>query len=191
MTGYFWQGYKVRLRPTQPSDWEDWRRESSDSDGIRLMEWGIQLPVDDFNVREMSEKYDHFKDDYRKMFAIETLSNQLAGLINLNTIDYKNGTFSFGLGTNRAHRNQGYASEAVRIILRYGFHELRLQKCNSSCVDINEPSIKLHRKLGFREEGLRRRVIYMNGRYYDNLLFGITKEEFEENDRIYIANQEA
>jgi RimJ/RimL family protein N-acetyltransferase len=117
---YFWQGPKVRLRATQMSDWEDWRIESTDSEGIRLMEWGIKLPVNEFNVREMSEKYDNFKDSFRKMFAIETHSNQLVGIINLNSIDHKNGTFSFGLGTNRQYRMKGYASGATRIILRYG-----------------------------------------------------------------------
>jgi RimJ/RimL family protein N-acetyltransferase len=63
------------------------------------------------------------------------------------------------------------------------FNEMRFQKCNSGCIDINETSIALHKALGFREEGRQRRSIYTNGRYYDNVLFGLTREEFDENDR--------
>ncbi|MBP1904480.1 RimJ/RimL family protein N-acetyltransferase [Paenibacillus turicensis] len=115
------------------------------------------------------------------MFAIETLvNNQLVGFINLNSIDHKNGVFSFGLGVNKEHRNNGYATEATRIVMRYGFYELRMQKCNSSCVEINDASLKFHKNLGFIEEGRRRKIIYMNGKYYDNILLGITREEFDE-----------
>lgn len=56
--------------------------ESTDSEAIRLMEWGVELPKNDIDVAEMSDRFDHFKDNFRKMFAIETLSNnQLVGLI--------------------------------------------------------------------------------------------------------------
>lgn len=180
-TSYFWQGTKIRLRATKKSDWEQWKLESTDSEAIRLMEWGIELPKNDIDVAEVSDKYDNFKDNYRKMFAIEALSdNQLVGLINLNSLDNKNGVFSFGLGVFRGYRNNGYASEATRIIMRYGFYELRMQKCNSSCVENNEASLKFHKNLGIIEEGRRRRVIYMNGKFYDNILLGITREEFDE-----------
>lgn len=124
------------------------------------------------------------------MFAIEALSdNQLVGLINLNSLDHKNGVFSFGLGVFRGYRNNGYASEATRIIMRYGFYELRMQKCNSSCVEINEASLKFHKNLGFIEEGRRRRIINMNGKFYDNILLGITREEFDEIESEYSKNK--
>ncbi|MFD0716830.1 GNAT family N-acetyltransferase [Paenibacillus sp. GCM10027626] len=189
-SSYFWQGTKIRLRATQRSDWEQWKLESTDSEAIRLMEWGIELPKNDIDVAETSDRFDNFKDNFRKMFAIETLSNnQLVGFINLNSLDHKNGVFSFGLGVNRGYRNNGYATEATRIIMRYGFYELRMQKCNSSCVEINEASLKFHRNLGFIEEGRRRRIIYMDGKFYDNILLGVTREEFDEIEKQYSNNK--
>lgn len=65
---------KIRLRATQRSDWEQWKLESTDSETIRQMEWGIELPKNDIDVAEISDKYDNFKDNYRKMFAIERLN---------------------------------------------------------------------------------------------------------------------
>jgi RimJ/RimL family protein N-acetyltransferase len=67
----------------------------------------------------------------------------------------------------------------VRLLLKYGFWERRYQKCNSACADVNEASIGLHQKLGFLEEGRRRRQLFFNGRYYDDVLFGLTREEFD------------
>lgn len=60
-----------------------------------------------------------------------------------------------------------------------------MQKNNSSCVEINEASLKFHKHLGFIEEGRRRRIIYMNGKFYDNILLGITREEFDEIESKY------
>jgi RimJ/RimL family protein N-acetyltransferase len=97
----------------------------------------------------------------------------------LHTKSHKNGTFSFGVIISGRHRRKGYAEDAVRLLLRYCFHERRFQKCNSACVHTNKASIALHKKVGFVEEGRRRRHLFFNGRYYDDVLFGLTREEFD------------
>lgn len=178
-----WEGKKIRLRAGRESDWEQRNRETSDSNGFRLLNFGVELPKTEEMDREFIRQYVDFKDSERRiMFAIDSLEGEHVGGINLNSVDYKNGTFSVGLRIYRPFRNNGYGEEAFRIVLRYAFLERRLQKCNSGCVSINEPSIRVHKKIGFKEEGLRRRCIYMNGRYYDDLLLGLTREEFEENE---------
>lgn len=182
---YFWQVALVRLRATRRSDWEVWRREQEDSEVVRLMEWSVELPKNEANELAMSEEYDDFKSKLRWMFAVETLDNVLVGFVNLSAPDYKNGTFGMSFCINSQYRHNGYGLDAARIVLRYAFHELRLQKCNSGCVSINAASRALHLKLGFKEEGLRRRSIYMNGRYYDDLMLGLLREEFDEAEELH------
>jgi RimJ/RimL family protein N-acetyltransferase len=169
-------------------DWELWYKESADTEGIRLLQWGVELPKSEEMAKAWAEQFTNLKDTSKRiMFSIETLSCELVGGINIHTIDQKNGTFSFGVRTYTPYRGKGYAKEALRIVLRYGFYEMRFQKCNSGCMDTNEASIRLHKSLGFREEGRQRRTIYTNGRHYDHLLFGLTREEFDENEREYLA----
>ncbi len=48
----------------------------------------------------------------------------------------------------------------------------------------NERSIRLHEKMGFQKEGQIRRAVYTNGQYYDEILYGMTKEEFESICRL-------
>ena len=48
----------------------------------------------------------------------------------------------------------------------------------------NEPSIRMHEKLGFVFEGRLRRTVYTNGRHYDTIYFGLTKEEFDLLDPV-------
>ncbi|MBX3056293.1 MAG: GNAT family N-acetyltransferase [Anaerolineae bacterium] len=44
----------------------------------------------------------------------------------------------------------------------------------------NEPSQRLHEGMGFMLEGRIRRAALTDGRYYDDLIYGLTREEFEE-----------
>jgi RimJ/RimL family protein N-acetyltransferase len=147
---YFWQGEKVRLRGVSINDWEEWFEDFEDSDAIRLLNWGIELPKSVEIAKAIFAEWADFKDtSNRIMFTIETLDGEPVGGINIHSKDEKNGTFSFGIRVNRKHRGKGYGSEALRILLNYGFYELRFQKCNSGCVSINEASIRLHKSVGF------------------------------------------
>ena len=73
----------------------------------------------------------------------------------------------------------------MRILMRYGFYQLRSQKCDSVCLANNEGSIRLHEKLGFVREGRKRRAVYLNGEFVDEVLWGVLKEEFDANEKHY------
>jgi RimJ/RimL family protein N-acetyltransferase len=178
---YFWQGKKVRLRPLSLDDAEGSFISSLDSPSRQLLQLGIELPTSVELLKKSLEKYVGCKDaDGVIVFAVENLDSEYIGGISFHSRDEKNGLFSFGVVIDRQYRKQGYAEEAVQIMMKYGFWEKRYQKCNSACIVVNEGSIKLHKKLGFTEEGRRRRQIFLNGRYHDEILFGLTREEFDE-----------
>jgi RimJ/RimL family protein N-acetyltransferase len=180
---YFWQGDKVRLRPMRLEDAEQRYIDSLDSPARQVLQLGIELPTLVALQRASLEKYVGCQDAGGViLFTIENLEGLYVGGISLHSRDEKNGLFSFGIVIGREHREKGYAEEAARILLRYGFWERRYQKCNSGCVHTNEASIALHKKLGFIEEGRRRRGVFFNGRYYDELLFGMTREEFDARE---------
>lgn len=65
------------------------------------------------------------------------------------------GRFGYGIAIGRPYQRRGYASEAVVILLRYLFGERRYHKCEVGIYAYNEPSVALHRRLGFVEEGRR------------------------------------
>lgn len=177
---YFWQGKKVRLRPLRTEDAEQSFANSLDSPSRQLLQLGIELPtsVDLLKVR-LEKRLGCQEADGVIVFAVETLEEVNVGGISLHSCDEKNGVFSFGIVINRQHGRQGYAVDAARILLKYGFWERRYQKCNSACLHVNEASIRLHQRLGFLEEGRQRRVTFFNGQYYDSILFGMLREEFD------------
>jgi RimJ/RimL family protein N-acetyltransferase len=181
---YFWQGEKVRLRPLRIEDAEQSFIDSLDSPSRQLLQLGIELPTSVEFLRSALEKYVGCKDaDGVIVFAIENLEGVNVGGLSLHSRDQKNGRFSFGVVVVRQHRRKGYAQDAVRILLRYWFWERRYQKCNSACVHTNEASIRLHKELGFVEEGVRRRQWFFDGVYHDDVLFGLTREEFDDREK--------
>lgn len=180
---YFWQGRLTRLRPLTAGDAEKGWEMMFDSPSRQVLQDGIELPVTLEHRREQIARRTDCRDDGGAiLFAIETLEGEYVGGLTYHSRDRKNGTFSFGVSIAAPHWRKGYAADATRILLRYGFLERRYHKCNSACIEDNTASIALHLTLGFREEGRRRDQAYMNGRYYDELLFGLTFDEFVSAD---------
>jgi RimJ/RimL family protein N-acetyltransferase len=104
------------------------------------------------------------------------------GIINTFECSRRHGTFKYGLSIDRRHWGKGYAREAIAIVLRYYFRELRYQKATVHIYTFNARSIGLHAKIGFKREGRLRRMAYTNGIYYDDIVMGQTAEEFDRID---------
>lgn len=177
---YFWQGECTRLRPFRLEDADRRFAASLDSPTRQAHVGGIELPTTVERQRAWLEKVADCQDNGAiVLFVIENLDGEMVGWVSLHSRDQKNGTFSFGVAVYRAHRGHGYAVDAVRLLLKYGFWEQRYQKCNSVCAHSNAASMRMHTKLGFVEEGRIRRNGFFNGKYHDDVWFGMTREEFD------------
>ena len=182
---YFWQTERIRLRPLRPEDADKKYREWLDTEARRLLEAQLDLPPVSLETfrSNLLESCDFKGDADTKKFAIDTLDGEFVGWINLFLGEPRHGRFSLGVSIFREYQRMGYGLEAAKLILQYGFNELRCHKCNSACLDVNAGSIAFHNKLGFIEEGRRREVIFMNGRYHDEILFGMTFDEYQRADK--------
>jgi [ribosomal protein S5]-alanine N-acetyltransferase len=178
---YYWQGQHIRLRPMHVDDVALWlAEEQSDSEAVRMLNAGMDLPKSEQDARAFAERYAEFNHRHERiMFSIETLDGELVGGINIHSMNQRNGTFETGTRIYRAYRGRGYGFEAKLIVLRYALHELRFQKYNIRCLEINQPMIDHAARLGCQAEGRIRRHNYTNGHFYDDLLFGLTREEFD------------
>ncbi|WP_339301154.1 GNAT family protein [Paenibacillus sp. FSL R5-0623] len=180
---YFWQDDKVRLRALREEDWEDHYYNRFDTPARRLLECAVELPPTHVEAKNFTENFSDFSlGKGRIMFTIVNMDGENVGGVNLNSIDERNGTFSIGIQIDRDHRGKGYGTRAVRILLKYAFFERRLNKFNDYVLQGNEPSAAMMRKLGCVQEGVRRQVIYTDGKYQDLILFGLTKDEFMEKE---------
>ncbi len=182
---YYWQNELVRLRASTYEDWEVTYPDLFDSPARFLLQERVELPPVVADWQEKSRQWAGFgsQKEGMLMFTIETLDGTTVGAVNLRNIDERDGTFSAGMQIDVGQRGKGYGTAALRLILKYAFLERRLHKFNSGCVEGNAASIALHQKVGCVQEGVRRQVYYHDGRYFDDIQFGLTKDEFVENER--------
>lgn len=174
----YWQGEKIRLRAFEPEDAETFQRWNLDSEAARVLDF-VWPPSSLAGTKEWIAKIakEEAKND-QYYFMIEDRDGNAVGTINAHTTDRRVGTFRYGLFVHADHRRKGYAAEAVRMLLRYFFEELRYQKCTVTVYSNNQASQELHERLGFQPEGRLRRIIYTRGRFFDELYYGMTDDEF-------------
>ncbi|MFZ5817628.1 MAG: GNAT family N-acetyltransferase [Bacillota bacterium] len=176
-----WQGERIRLRAVEPGDWTEFYEWHLDSEQARHS-YAVPFPrSQEAQQRWAAEEALRRPEGDIFRFVIETREGQFAGTINTHSCDRRSGTFKYGLAVREAHQRKGYAGEAIRLVLRYFFEELRYQKCTAHVYSFNEASIRLHEGLGFQLEGRLRRMVFTGGSYHDELLFGITAEEFRRS----------
>lgn len=79
---------------------------------------------------------------------------------------------------------QGVGTEVTARLLKLGFEELRLNKVMLRIGVGNHPSVRIAYKLGFREEGIMRQELLLNGSWIDHILFSILASEWEPGQPI-------
>ena len=123
-----------------------------------------------------------------KMFAVRLLENdELLGNIGFNSLDMvnRNGVLGVLIG-NSKHQRKGYGTEALKLILDYGFTFLNLRNISLNVFEYNEPAYNLYKKNGFKEVGRLRKAVEIMGKAYDVIIMDMLKEEFQS---VYIKRE--
>jgi ribosomal-protein-alanine N-acetyltransferase len=113
------------------------------------------------------------------IFCIEKNDdNEFIGLIaiNLGKVNYKTAEVWFKI--HKDYWRQGYTTEALTRILKYGFIDLKLHRIEAGCAVENIASSKTLEKVGFKREGMKRKKLPIRGVWKDNYFYGILEEDF-------------
>ena len=121
-------------------------------------------------------------------FGIVTLNeDKMIGSISLEKISNINRTATLGIFIgDKDYWSKGYGSEAIKLLLDYGFNYLNLHSINLTVMSFNERAVKCYKKCGFKEVGRKREDKFVNGAYYDTIIMDILESEFKES---YIRNK--
>ena len=73
-----------------------------------------------------------------------------------------------GIALGREYIGRGYGTDAMRVIVGYGFRELGLHRIQLGVAPFNLAGIRAYQKAGFVEEGRYRESVLHDGRWYDD-----------------------
>jgi len=112
-------------------------------------------------------------------FAIEA-GGAFIGRCGLYAIDTTARHAELGIGIGaKEYWGRGYGREAVGLLLDYAFRLRNLHRVWLEVHALNERGIRAYGSCGFVEEGRMREHIYLDGRYVDNVIMGVLREEWE------------
>lgn len=102
----------------------------------------------------------------------------LLGHVTVFGVDPKNraGTLAIVLGPE--HAGRGHGTDAVRVMVRYGFCEMGLHRIGLQTYAFNTRALAAYQKAGFREEGRRREVVFHDGSFHDEVHLGLLEHEW-------------
>jgi len=76
------------------------------------------------------------------------------------------------------YRNKGYGTSAIKLLLQFGFLDLNLKRIYLNVFSNNLAAIKSYEKVGFIKEGLKRKAVFIEGKYLDVLMMSILDSEY-------------
>ena len=132
-------------------------------------------------VRGLLDKYigSYEKADYYRWAVIEKASGECIGQIAYFLVDSKNHFAEIEYCIGAAFQRRGYATEATKAVIAYGFEKINLHKVQICTKTINAPSKRVIEKCGFTYEGTLRDYFCMNGEYIGRLYFSMLRSEYE------------
>ncbi len=172
------EGDRLRLRWLTQADTDALFGIFSDPD---VMRYWISLP---FSGKAEAEQLVR---EIHELFESGTLfewgvalreTDEVIGTATLAYIDRSNGRAEIGYAIARPHWRQGYATEAIRLLLHYAFEEMNLRRIEADVDPRNEASLRTLERLGFRREGLLRERWNVGGEVQDALFLGLLRSEW-------------
>ena len=164
-------------------------------DAEKFTEWMNDFYVTDYTGRsgtimslEKKKKYLIENANPEATFSIITLDeDKIIGTVGLERINHIHRTATLGVFIgDRNYLSKGYGTEAIRLLLDYGFNYMNLHSVKLEVMSFNKRALKCYKKCGFKETGRIRDNKFINGNYYDTITMDILRNEFTES---YIRNK--
>ena len=174
---------RLVVRPLRPADYTAWREANSTMLPQRN-KWDRKnkLPEDltKARFREIlaSQKRLRAQDKFYDLAVFERAGGKLVATVAVMDVLRGLGQSAYvGYFVNNNHWGKGYGKEAVKALLDIGFRDLKLHRLEAGIEPTNRRSILLARSLGMRKEGLKKRAVFLRGRWNDLVMYTLTCEE--------------
>lgn len=180
-------GRRIMLRPLVATDFEAWS-EVRLRNGEWLTKWEPMPLITSPDPAKSRDAFTHrcaARDRERQSGNAYCMglfvNNVFTGEVNLNSVmrgAMQSGTIGYWI--DEAKAGNSYVSEAVLVLMKFAFEELRLHRMEICIVPRNANSRRVVKKLQLREEGIAERFLEINGVWEDHVRYGFTIEEWQD-----------
>lgn len=173
-------GEKVRLREYRKEDMKQAQDFINDPEVKSLLNPGIPFLYTYEDQLKWFENNSATKDTYS--FAIETIADsKYIGGCGINDVDWKNSVATVGIFIgDKKYWSKGYGTDAMKTLISFIFNEMNMNKVKLHVYSFNPRAIKSYEKCGFIKEGVLRQEIFRKGKYYDEIIMGLLRGEFDK-----------
>jgi ribosomal-protein-alanine N-acetyltransferase len=85
-----------------------------------------------------------------------------------------------GYGVHHAFRRRGVATQATCLLVNHLFDATTIERIQASTHVENEASRRVLEAAGLRQEGVMRKVAFVHGRYVDQYLYAIVRDDWKD-----------
>jgi RimJ/RimL family protein N-acetyltransferase len=176
--GFILRGSRVRLRSLEREDLPRYQELFSETE-INLHYGGLGVPENLTRLRRRYEAGEFDITDRFLLLVIEAEGTLIGAMVlkNEENLPSRSATFGIIIG-DRGYLDRGYGTEASTLLLDYAFAVLGYHKINLDFFEYNARAQAMYEKLGFVLEGRRRENHWARGRFWDDILMGVTAEEW-------------
>ena len=158
-------------------------RQMQDSEAYFLFADRVEPPLTAAAAQARWEDLQALRAEDGRLDLAICVDGEAVGAVSLVLRDEANGCFTAPVFVLREHQGNGYAKAALELLLRYAFEERRLHKFQASVLEQNQASLALHTALGCQLEGRFKAQVYHDGRWWDELWFGLTEDAWRNRQR--------
>ena len=175
------KGELVRLSAIDPDEFaKSFSRWNRDTEFMRLLDSNPSKLRSQKRLQKSLEEDLGDQKNNQHWFTIRALTDDtLLGDIDLYIHNWTGRDAFVGLGIGeREFWGRGYGTDVMKVILRYAFLEVNLQRVTLNTFEYNPRAVRSYEKAGFRHEGRERQFLNREGRRWDLLYMGILRDEW-------------
>jgi len=173
------EGKKVLLREYRKEDVKKAWEYINDPDVKRFLMPGIPYPLRLEEEEKWFEGQSSSGDTYNFAIVLKDTGEYIGGC-GINTVDWKNSHACVGIFLGKKFWSKGYGTDAMKVLVNFIFSQMNINKVYLYVYSFNKRAIRSYEKCGFKIEGRLREHIFRDGKYHDEYIMSILRNEWKE-----------
>lgn len=171
------KGRRIYLSPIDVDDYEIYTKWMNNLETSRFIGQYTNLITANSERLYLEKKS---TDNHNYAIVLEE-NDKLIGNVSLFDYDQLNQTAELGIFIgDDENRHKGYGTEAIKLLLNYGFNYLNINNIMLKVFDCNKNAIEAYKKIGFKQIGKRHECFYYDGKFYDEIYMELLKSEYKK-----------